>query len=341
MNKSHFKIGSKVVGEGSTYFVIEEGQANLGNFEIALKMIDLTASTGADAIEFQLAIAKDFYVKNHDGYEYYLKKEFSNIQLDELISYTKEKNLDLVVAPFSPKIIEYMADNGCTAFNINASDLTNPDIIDAVADCGLPFFLSLLLSEEREIEWAINRIIKRSSSNYSLLLGQHTMASGGSGVSPEHTNIGFIKTLKQRYNVPVGFIDHTSNIWMPACAVAAGADIISKHLALSRADEGPDWQVCLEPDEMKQSVKLVREIKKSINNVEKTLAPGEDIDRSIMRRSIVAAQRIEKGKTIQKENIFFKRPGTGIPPDKFETILGKMSKRDILEDEEIRFEDLQ
>ncbi len=335
------KIDKHEIGKSTTYFIIEEGQANLGNFEMALKMIDVASQTGADAIEFQLIIASDFYVRNHEGYKYYLEREFSNKQLAELISYTNKRNLDLVVAPFSPKIVEFMAKHGCSAFNINGSDLTNPDIIDAVAECGLPFFLSLLLSEKKEIEWAINRITKKGSSNFSLLLGQHTMASGGHGVSPEHTNMGVIKTLKQRYNVPVGFIDHTSTIWTSACAVAAGADIISKHLALSRADKGPDWQVCLEPDEMKQSVKWVREIKKSINNVEKTLAPGEDIDRSIMRRSIVAAQKIEKGKTIQKENIIFKRPGTGIPPDKFEDIIGKLSKREIFEDEEIRFEDLQ
>ena len=75
MNKSQFKIGSKVIGDGSTYFVIEEGQANLGNFELALEMIDLAASTGADAIEFQLAQAAEFYIKSHIGYGLYKERE--------------------------------------------------------------------------------------------------------------------------------------------------------------------------------------------------------------------------------------------------------------------------
>jgi sialic acid synthase SpsE len=269
MNKSQFKIGSKVIGDGSTYFVIEEGQANLGNFELALEMIDLAASTGADAIEFQLAQAAEFYIKSHIGYGLYKEREFSDSQLLELVNYTTEKGLDMVVAPLSSKLIETMALNGCAAFNVNASDLINPDILDRVSEIGKPFFLSLLLAEENEIEWAINRISRRSNVQFGLLLGQHTMASGGHGVDLEHTNLGYLSTLKKRYNVPVGFIDHSSQVWSPAVAVAAGADLVTKHLAISRAEKGPDWQVCLEQNEMIESIGLVRAIDSSITSVEK------------------------------------------------------------------------
>lgn len=340
MNNTILKIGESEIGREQVYFVVEEGQANLGNFVKAIQMIDVAAETGANAIEFQLAIASDFYIKSHEGFQIYSQREFSAIKLFQLVTRAKEKKIDLIVAPFSSKLIDTMTKHDCAAFNINASDLNNPDILDAVSDSGKPFFLSLLLASEKEIEWAIQRIFRRRSPIFGLLLGQHTMASGEYGVSLEHTNFGYIKTLKEKYNVPVGFIDHSSLVWMPACAVAAGADLITKHLALSRNEKGPDWQVCLEPDEMKQAIEWVKKAKKSISNTNKTLAPGENMDKSVMRRSIVAARQIYKGSKIEREDIVFKRPGTGIPPDQYLNLLGKTVIRNIQPDELLNLNDL-
>lgn len=340
MNDISLGIDDFEIGKNQVYFTIEEGQANLGSLEKALQMIDVAAKTGANAIEFQLAFAGDFYVKNHKGYEIYLEREFSKEQLNQLISHAKNKKIDIIVAPFSAKLIDLVTKLDCTAFNINASDLNNPDILDAVSDSGKPFFLSLLLADEKEIDWAFERISKHSLQRVGLLLGQHTMASGGHGVSLEHTNLGYIKTLKEKYKVPVGFIDHSPLIWMPACAVAAGADIITKHMALSRDLKGPDWEVCLEPGEMEQSIELVKKAKESMSNIHKTLAPGENMDKSVMRRSIVAVRDIGKGSIIGKEDIAFKRPGTGIPPDQYLQIIGRTVNKNISEDILITYDDL-
>ena len=335
------KIGEKKITNKSTFFVAEEGQANLGDFKYALKMIDTASESGVDAIEFQLTYADDFYIKSHEVYKIYKEREFSEFELKELVQYSKEKNIELIVAPLSVKMIGVMAKYGCSAFNINASDLVTPDIIDSVVDTGFPFFLSLLFADENEIEWAIDRISKKGSSNFALLLGQHTMGSGNHGLSVEHTNLGYINTLKNKYNIPVGFIDHTSEIWMPSCAVAAGADIITKHLAISRAEKGPDWHVCLEPDEMKKAVEWARSIKRSISCLEKTVAPGEDIDKSMMRRSIVSTRPIKKGSIINREVICFKRPGTGIPANREKDVLGKCLSTDIEMDQIIKPEYLE
>jgi|APSaa5957512622_1039677.scaffolds.fasta_scaffold02778_5 sialic acid synthase SpsE len=341
MNNSNFKICSKVIGEGSTYFVIEEGQANLGDFDKALEMVEIASKTGANAIEFQLAKAQDFYIKSHKGYQIYKEREFSDSQLLDLVYFTREKNLDLIVSPLTSKMIGQMVNNGCSAFNINASDLNNPETLDIVASCGLPFFLSLLFAKEEEIEWAVNRIMQSGSPEFGLLLGQHTMASGEHGVDLNHTNLGYINTLKKKYNVPVGFIDHSANIWSPAIAVAAGADIITKHLAISRATNGPDWHVCLEPKEMSETIRIVKEVDQSLAAVNKTLAPGENMDRSIMRRSIVANGKIEKGQVIRREDITFKRPGSGISPAEVDSIIGKKAILVIEEDQLISYTDFQ
>jgi len=330
------KIGNRIVEEGGApFFVVEEGQANWGDFKTALKMVDLVVECGADGIDFQLARADDFYVKGHPDHKAYKQREFSDDQLLTLVSYVKKSGIELVVTPLSHKIIRPLAEAGCSAFNINASDLTNPDVIDTVIKTGLPFFLSLPLATEEEIDWAVNRIVSKGAEGFILMHGQHTMASGEYGVKIEDTALGYISTLKKKYNMLIGFIDHTPLPWMPACAVVAGANAISKHLTWSREVRGPEWYICLEPDEMRQAVRCVRNIKQSMNTKEKCLAPGEIHDRLLMRRSIVAARQILKGQTITREDICFKRPGDGFDPSRYEEIIGKISARDILPDEKI------
>lgn len=342
MRKKHiFTIGSKKIGEEDLFFIIEEGQANNGDFNKALEMINAAAKTGADAIEFQLARASDFYIKNHPEFQLYIKREFSEAQHQELISCAKEKGLEFIVAPLSHKLVEPLTKAGCSGFNINASDLTNPDIIDAVFDSGLPFSLSLLFAKEEEIEWAIARIQKKGKAKISLLHGQHTMASGEYGIDLEHTSLGYLASLHAKYQVPVGFIDHTPFEWMPSVAVSAGADVITKHLALSRREKGPDWHICLEPEEMKRAIVLARAAKKSINVKTKVLAPGEDFDRSVMRRSIVAAKTIPMGKVIERSDIEFKRPGNGLDPSQYGEILGRVSSQEILRDEQVKVTDFK
>ncbi len=340
-NKHVFTIGSKKIGEEDLFFVIEEGQANLGDFDKALSMIEVAAKTGADAIEFQLARARDFYIKSNPGFKIYLEREFSQAQHQELISCAKEKGLEFIAAALSHKLVEPLTKAGCSGFNINASDLTNPEIIDAVLDSGAPFFFSLLFAKEEEIRWAIERIQKKKNAQFGLLHGQHTMASGKHGVNLEHTSLGYLAVLQEKYRVPAGFIDHTPFDWMPAVAVSAGADVITKHLALSRSEKGPDWHVCLELEEMKRAVALARAAKESINVKTKVLAPGEDFDRSVMRRSIVAAKTIPAGKVIERSDIGFKRPGNGFDPSQYNEILGHVSSREILEDEQIKVSDFK
>jgi sialic acid synthase SpsE len=334
-------IGSREIGGEKLFFVIEEGLANLGDFQKALGMIDAAALSKADAIEFQMFRAIDVYRKQDPAYDNCLKYEFSPSQIKDLVKYTKNKGLEFIAVLLSPKLVDLLVRAGCAGFNINASDLTNPVIIDAAVDSGLPFYLGLPMASEREVEWAVNRIRRKGKNIFALLQGQHTMLSGGSGVDISHTALGCMRTLKKKYAVPVGFIDHTSFPWMPAAAVAAGADFVCKHLALSRADRGPDWQVCLEPGEMKEAVFWARQMKISVTTQVKELAPGENKDRCKMRRSIVASRTIPVGKRVERGDLAFKRPGTGMDPSQFETIIGKTVVRKIKADEQIMLADLK
>ena len=336
----NIKIGKKIISESSDFFIIEEGQANLGDFNKALRMIDAAVEAGGDAIEFQFAIPTDFYVKESKYLKVYEQTQLPLDKMIKIIEYCKKKGIEIIIAPLSHNLIKPLTKAGCSAFNINASDINNPEILDAVAESGLPFFLSLPLAEENEIEWAINRLNSKRKNDFILLHGQHTMASGENGVSIEHTSLGYITKCKEKYNKIVGFIDHSPLDWTPSLALASGANIVSKHLCISRTEKGPDWHICLEPNEMKESINKFRLTALSINEKNKVLAPGENIDRSMMRRSIVALKKISKGQTITLNDITFKRPGNGVPPSEYEKLINKTALRDIDIDDKLTFNDI-
>lgn len=316
------------------FFIIEEGQFNLGDFGKALQMIELAGKTGASAIEFQLAYADDFYIKAEAGHGIYKGREFSDEQLKALVQHATANNLLFVATCLSHNLVPKMADFGCAAFNINASDINNLYIVDAVLQTGLPFFVSTPLATEEEIAWVVNRIrSKKADAQFALLHGQHSMASGKEWVEPADTSLGYLQTLKNTYGAPVGFIDHTAHDWTPAVAVAAGAQVISKHLTMSAVYQGPDWAICLEPPVMKAAIEKAFSIHESLQVTTKHLAKGEDLDRSVMRRSVVTEKAIPQGKIIEWNDISFKRPGTGLPPTAAEEIVGKTAVKDIAADE--------
>jgi len=315
------------------YFVIEEAQFNLGNFSKAIQMIELAAKTGADAIEFQLAYAKDFYINSEAGFNTYKSREFSDEQLKALVNTAHQNNLHFVATCLSYKLVGKMEIFGADAFCINASDINNPSIVDEVVQTKHPFFVSLPLATTAEINWVYERIIKNDpDANFAFLHGQHPMASGSEFVNVEDTSLGVMKTVAQQYNKTVGFIDHTPMVTMPAIATSAGAQIVTKHLNLSHLIKGPDHQICLNSEEMAEAISLARKVFNSLQVSKKELAKGEDLDRSVMRRSIVTTRVIKKGEFFSMENLEFKRPGTGIPPNEIDNILGRTASKDITTD---------
>jgi sialic acid synthase SpsE len=326
------KIRDRLINDSDLFFWVEEGQGSQGNFDIALSYIKAAADAGADGIEFQLAIAEEFYIESHPGIDSYRKIQYSNEQIKRLIDYCKQLDISFIATVLSESLVQVLLSFNCDAFVINASDINNPGIIDKVIASNIPFFLSLPLATEEEIEWIIKRCVDKGATNFGLMQGQHTMASGEHGVMPEDSNLGFMKVLSEKYKLPVGYIDHSASVTMPAIATAAGANFISKHLILNKAKKGPDWFVCIEPDEMKVCIGLTRKINTSISQKTKVLADGEHLDKTVMRRSIVASESLTKGTVLKKEMLSFKRPGTGISPSIYESLIGKMLIIDVPKD---------
>jgi len=336
------RIGNRIIGKGyETLMFAEEGQANQGNFEIAIDMCKKASFAEADGIEFQLFLADDMYVHDDSGYTIYKNRELSSSQIKELIAFAHELGLLFQVAGLSPKIIELCAAEGADVFCVNATDLTNPVIIDAVASTGKPFWLATLMGTMEEIDWAVNYAISRARSDIGLLHGQHVMSSDTTkGVPPELLQLDCIDLFKQRYGLVTGFVDHTSTLFVPSIAAAKGADLVMKHLAPEKQWQGPDWVVCLDPGSWREA-KFMFDYTALSNGASKELSQAEFKDRSIHRRSIHTSLALTAGSKIVSGDLVALRPGKGgIDPRVINTLIGREVTQDLPEQHQLRFDDL-
>jgi N,N'-diacetyllegionaminate synthase len=144
-----------------------------------------------------------------------------------------------------------------------------------------------------------------------------------------------MNAIEKEFGVKVGYSDHTLGIEVPIAAVALGADVIEKHFTLDRNMEGPDHKASLEPDELIEMVKAIRNIEKALGDGVKRITESERRNLIIARKSIVAARDIKKGETFTEENLTTKRPGDGVSPMLWKEVIGKVAKRDFEEEEKI------
>lgn len=336
------RIGNKIVGEGrSTLMFAEEGQANQGDVEVAIGMCNTAAKVGADGIEYQLFLADDMYVRNDPGHAIYKSRELSSTQITDLIAATHAAGLLCQVAGLSPKIIELCAEAGADVFCVNASDLTNPVIIDVVAATGKPFWLATLMATTEEIDWAVEYAMSRCRSDIGLLHGQHVMSSDTSrGVPPELLQLDCIELFKRRYGLVTGFVDHTATQFVPSIASAKGAAMVMKHLAPEKNWQGPDWVVCLDPEAWKDARSML-EYTVQANGASKEISQAEFKDRSIHRRSIHTSAALSAGHQITPDDLVVLRPGKGgMDPRVVHELVGRRVKHDLPEQSQLQFEDL-
>lgn len=323
----------------ATFFLIEEGQANRGDMTVALEMVRLAAATGADGIEFQLAIADDFYVGDHPQHAAYSERELAEEDIRALAAATHEAGLAITAAPLSERLPEQLAAAGYDALTVNSSDVTNPRMLDAVAATGLPVLLGTAMAELDEIDWAVQRL-RRASASVCVLHGQHVMHGGKAGVPVDAVSLSTIGFFRERYGVPAGFIDHTRLRELPALAAAHGAAVVTKHLAPEAGWTGPDAAICLTPAEMAEAVELVRLADAAHGVGDKRTAAGEDVDRKAMRRSVVAAADLAAGVVLAPEHLALKRPGGGLDAREVEALVGRTLRVALRRDQPLQVEDV-
>ncbi len=328
-----------------TLIIAEAGVNHNGSLDLARKLIDVAAEAGADYVKFQTyktsslvsenAVKAEYQKRNivgKDDTQYNMLKtlELTPEMHYELVSYCQQKGIAFLSTAFDSESIELLDELNIDFFKISSGEITNKPYLVQIAEKNRPVVVSTGMANLREVKETLDVLIEGGLTKEKITV---LHANTEYPTPMEDVNLRAMLSIEKAFNVAVGYSDHTLGIEIPIAAVAMGAKVIEKHFTLDRSMEGPDHKASLEPQELEQMIKAIRNIEKALGNGIKNPSPSEEKNMAIARKSIVAKKEIKKGEFLTKENLTIKRPGSGINPMRWNEVLGQIAKRDFLDDE--------
>ena len=320
-----------------TFIIAEAGVNHNGNISLAKKLIDVAKDVGVDAVKFQTFNAEEVVTKDAEktecleettgkGSQYKMLKrlELTEGGFKELAVYAKKVGILFLSSPFDKESADLLDKLDVPAFKVASGEISNSPLLKHIAKKGKPIILSTGMATLGEVEEALN-VIKREGVEDVILL--HCVSNYPAKI--EEVNLRAMETLKQAFQTPVGLSDHTLGITASIAAVALGACVIEKHFTLDRSLPGPDHKVSLEPSELREMVRAIKEVEKALGDGIKKPTKEEEEIKKVARRSVVAKGDIPKGTTITEDMLDVKRPGTGIEPKYMGMIIGRKAKENI------------
>ena len=337
MSAPDIAIGGRRVGPDQPCFVIAEAGVNHnGDLELARRLVDAAAEAGADAVKFQTfsadrlataAAPQADYQRRNTGIEESQRAMLHRLELTaeahrELMARCRERGILFLSSPFDEDSADFLEELGVPAFKIPSGELTNVPFLAHVARKGRPLIVSTGMATLDEVRPAVETIRQAGSPPLALL---HCVSSYPA--QPADVNLRAMATLREAFAVPVGFSDHTAGTDIALAAVALGANILEKHLTLDRTLPGPDHLASLEPDEWIAMVVALRRIEAALGDGRKRPAPSEADAARVARKSLVAAGDLPAGCVLRRDHLAIRRPGTGLPPGRLESVLGRRLRR--------------
>lgn len=336
------RIGERKVGPGHRVFVIAEAGVNHnGDIGAALRMVDVAADAGADAVKFQMFRAKNLATRGAVSAEYQKGKGGSSSQRDLLSRFElddagfaqiharcAQRGIMFLATPFGPEEVRRLVALGAPAIKLASTDLVNVVLLEASVKTGLPLILSTGASTEKEIFAARRLITRLGATNRTVFL--HCISSYPTPISS--LNLRAIEAMRRALVLPIGLSDHTTWVHTGAIASACGACVLEKHFTLSRNAPGPDHAMSLIPSELAEYVEQVRLAERAMGESAMGLQSIEKEVREVARKSVVAATHIPAGARIESSMLTLKRPGSGVAPDALADMIGMRATTDIPSD---------
>lgn len=323
--------------------IAEAGVNHNGSIDTARKMIECAAEAGADYIKFQTFKTENLVSKNATKAEYQqknmnslddsqasmLKKlELSDKDHVELMSYCMECNISFLSTPFDLDSIDMLMKLNMPFWKIPSGEITNYPYLVRLGETKKPVILSTGMCTMDDIHNAVS-LLRRCGTPEITLLHCNTQYP-----TPfNDVNLNVMQTLKNEFNLKIGYSDHTLGIEVPIAAAALGAEVIEKHFTLDKTMEGPDHKASIEPIELANMVKCIRNIEQALGSSIKMPTASEIENIKAARKSIVAKRDIKKGELFTDENITAKRPGDGLSPMRWKEVTGLVAQKDFKEDE--------
>lgn len=327
-----------------TLIIAEAGVNYNGNLDLAKEMVYVARECGADIIKFQTAKAELVISRYAPKADY--QKETTGVtesQLDmckkvllpyesfiELAELCRRVEIGFLSTPFELESIDFLHKLGMKIWKIPSGEITNLPYLEKIGKKRQKIILSTGMSTLLEVSDAIGILLSKGTRKEDITL-LHCTTEYPAPYS--EVNLKAMLTLRDYFNMKVGYSDHTPGVIIPVAAVSLGASVIEKHFTLDKNMKGPDHRASLNPEELKEMVISIRKVEKALGNGEKIPQPSEIKNMTVARKSIIAKHKIEKGEMFTEENLTTKRPGNGISPMKWYEVIGTKAIRDFHQDE--------
>lgn len=328
-------------------FIAEIAQAHDGSLGIAHSYITALADTGVNAIKFQTHVAEaesslqepfrtNFSYEDNTRFDYWKRMEFSLDQWKGLKQHCDEKNIEFLSSPFSNAAVDILEEVDVKRYKVGSGEVNNFLLLEKIAKTGKPIILSSGMSSFTELDKTIE-FLNDFDNQLSIL--QCTTAYP---TTPEQWGLNVITELKNRYKKPIGFSDHSGDIYACLSAAALGAEILEFHVVFDKRMFGPDTKASLTIDEVNKLVIGAKQINKSLKkDIEKDDNSEFDELKNIFEKSIAVNKDLQKGSVLQFSDLEAKKPkGLGIDASDYKKVIGKKIKKDLKKWEFLNFNHL-
>ena len=328
------------------YIISEIAQAHDGSLGILHSYIDALAKTGIDAVKFQTHISEaessiyepfrvNFSYEDKTRYDYWNRMSFSKDQWIGIKEHCDQVGLDFISSPFSQAAVDLLEEVNVCKYKIGSGEVNNLLMLEKIAKTGKEMIISSGMSSIQEIEETVN-FLNKKSVNFSLL-----QCTSAYPTKPEDWGLNIIKSLKDKFKVPIGFSDHSGEIFSSLAAVSLGAEIIEFHAVFDKKMFGPDSTSSLTIDQITYLVQGIRKISESLNNpLNKNANPNKNL-KKIFEKSLCVNKNIRKGQIIKFDDLEGKKPkGYGIDVNKFNDVINKKANKNLKKWNFINYSDI-
>ena len=328
--------------------IAEAGVNHNGSLVNAYKLVDIAKLAGADFVKFQYFIP-EYLATNFSSQAEYQKKKFkqkfnsqkkmleklylSKDQLLKIKKYCYKKKINFLISVFDHISAKNLYNFDLKFIKIPSGEITNFPLLKEIAKYKKKIILSTGMSNIKEIKQAI-QILKKYKVKNDMIYLLHCTTDYPAKL--QEINLKSMLLLKKIFKCKIGYSDHTKGDVASIAAVANGAEIIEKHFTLSKKMRGPDHSASLEPKELVNFIKKLRDTTLLLGSQKKMITKSEKKNFKIVRKSIYALKNINKGEKFTDTNIMPKRPLGGISPLKWESVIGKKARKNYTKDEKIK-----
>jgi len=333
--------------ENSALLIAEVAQAHDGSLGTAHAFVDAAAEAGADAIKFQTHLAHAestldepfrlrFSAQDETRYAYWQRMQFSKSQWRELAAHANDKGLYFLSSPFSVEAVELLAEIGMPAWKVGSGEVRSNELLQAMLAAGGPILISTGMSPWAEIDQIVQSM-QAARAQFALM-----QCTSRYPTALEHVGLNVLEEMSARYDCPLGLSDHSGTPYPALAALARGVTLLELHVTFDRAMFGPDVPASLTFDEFRQ-VARARDAFATMrsNPVDKDVMAQElDSMRKIFGKSLALRYEMRADQILTREDLTTKKPGTGIPSEEAQQVIGRRLARDVPANRLLRIQDL-